>query len=103
MNRIIKFIVLDILKNKIVLFYTVLLGALSWGVFNLEDNSTKGILTLLNVILPTVPLVSVIFSTIYLYNSAEFVELLLSQPVKRSKIWRSLFLDYLPHLLVPLS
>lgn len=91
MNRIIKFIVLDILKNKIVLFYTVLLGALSWGVFNLEDNSTKGILTLLNVILLTVPLVSVIFSTIYLYNSAEFVELLLSQPVKRSKIWRSLF------------
>lgn len=91
MNRIIKFIVLDILRNKIVLVYTILLAVLSWSVFSLEDNSTKGLLTLLNVILLTVPLVSVIFSTIYLYNSSEFIELLLSQPVRRSKIWWSLF------------
>ena len=91
MNRIIKFIVLDILKNKIVLVYTLLLAVLSWGVFSLEDNSNKGVLTLLNVILLTVPLVSVIFSTIYLYNSSEFIELLLSQPIKRAKIWLSLF------------
>ncbi|MBP8032979.1 MAG: ABC transporter permease subunit [Bacteroidia bacterium] len=91
MNRITKFIVLDIIKNKIVLVYTVILSILSWSVFSLEDNSTKGLLTLLNVILLTVPLVSVIFSTIYIYNSSEFIELLLSQPIKRSKIWWSLF------------
>lgn len=91
MNRIGKFIVLDILKNKIVLVYTLILAVLSWSVFSLEDNSTKGLLTLLNVILLTVPLVSVIFSTIYIYNSSEFIELLLSQPIKRSKIWFSLF------------
>ena len=91
MNRIIKFIVLDILKNKIVLIYTLILAVLSWGVFSLEDNSTKGILTLLNVILLTVPLISIIFSTIYLYNSSEFIELLLSQPMKRAKLWWSLF------------
>lgn len=91
MNRIIKFIILDILKNKIVLVYTVLLSILAWSVFSLEDNNTKGLLTLLNVVLLTVPLVSVIFSTIYLYNSSEFVELLLSQPINRAKIWWSLF------------
>ncbi|MDP2385750.1 MAG: ABC transporter permease subunit [Bacteroidota bacterium] len=91
MNRIIKFIVLDILKNKIVLVYTAILSILSWSVFSLEDNSTKGLLTLLNVILLTVPLISVVFSTIYIYNSSEFIELLLSQPIKRSKIWWSLF------------
>ncbi len=91
MNRIIKFIVLDILKNKIVLVYTFILSILSWSVFSLEDNSTKGLLSLLNVILLTVPLVSVVFSTIYIYNSSEFIELLLSQPIKRTKIWWSLF------------
>jgi Cu-processing system permease protein len=91
MNRIIKFIILDILKNKIVLVYTILLSILAWSVFSLEDNNTKGLLTLLNVVLLTVPLVSVIFSTIYLYNSSEFVELLLSQPINRAKIWWSLF------------
>jgi Cu-processing system permease protein len=91
MNRIVKFVILDILKNKVVLIYTFILAALSWSVFALEDNSTKGLLTLLNVVLLIVPLVAVIFSTIYLYNSSEFVELLLSQPVKRNKIWFSLF------------
>lgn len=92
MNRIIKIIFLDILKNKIVLAYTLILGLLSWSSFGLEDNSAKGLLTILNVILFTVPLVSVLFATIYLYNSSEFIELLLSQPVKRRKIWLSLFL-----------
>lgn len=100
MNRIIKFIVLDILKNKIVLVYTLILSILSWSVFSLEDNSTKGLLTLLNVILLTVPLVSVIFSTIYIYNSSEFIELLLSQPIKRSKIWWSLFFGLSASLLL---
>jgi Cu-processing system permease protein len=92
MNRIIKIILSDILKNKIVLAYTLILAILSWGSFSLEDNSSKGILTILNVILFTVPLVSILFATIYLYNSSEFIELLLSQPIKRVKIWMSLFI-----------
>lgn len=100
MNRIVKFIVLDILKNKIVLAYTLILGILSWSAFSLEDNSTKGLLTLLNVILLTVPLVSVVFSTIYIYNSSEFIELLLSQPIKRSKIALSLFIGLSASLLL---
>ena len=91
MNRLIKIIMLDILKNRIVLAYTLILGVLSWSSFALEDNSSKGILTILNVILFTVPLVSVLFSTIYIYNSSEFIELLLGQPIRRAKIWVSLF------------
>src|SRR6185436_7678554 len=59
--------------------------------FSLEDNSSKGLLSLLNIILIIVPLVSIIFSTIYVYNSAEFIELLVSQPLKRKTIWLSLF------------
>lgn len=93
MNRLIKIILLDILRNKIVLGYTAILAVLSWSSFALEDNSAKGILTILNVILFTVPLVSVLFSTIYIYNSSEFIELLLGQPIRRAKIWISLFLS----------
>ena len=92
MNRIIKIIFLDILKNKIIVAYTLILAILSWSTLGLEDNSAKGLLTILNIILFTVPLVSILFATIYLYNSAEFIELLLSQPIKRKKIWLSLFL-----------
>ena len=91
MNRIVKYIIIDILRSKIVLFYTVLLSVLSWSVFLLEDNAQKGVLTLLNLLLLNVPLFSIIFSTIYIYNSFEFIELLISQPIKRVKVWVSLF------------
>ncbi len=91
MNKIIKYVITDILRNKIVLIYTIFLLAASFSVFSLEDNSSKGLLSLLNIILIVVPLVSIIFSTIYMYNSAEFIELLVSQPLKRNTIWLSLF------------
>lgn len=91
MNKIIKYVITDILRNKIVIVYTLFLLAASFSVFSLEDNSSKGLLSLLNIILIVVPLVSIIFSTIYMYNSAEFIELLLSQPLKRKSIWLSLF------------
>ncbi len=91
MKKIIKYVITDILRNKIVLVYTLFLLAASFSVFSLEDNSSKGLLSLLNIILIVVPLVSIIFSTIYVYNSAEFIELLVSQPLKRKTIWLSLF------------
>ncbi|HLO54546.1 MAG TPA: ABC transporter permease subunit [Saprospiraceae bacterium] len=92
MRGITKFVITDILKNRIILIYTIILCVFSWSIFSLEDNTSKGIMSLLNVILLTVPLVSIIFGNIYMYNSAEFIELLVSQPVKRSAIWSSLFL-----------
>lgn len=92
MNKIARFILFDILKNKIVIFYTILLFIISWSVLGLESNYTKATLSLLNVVLLVVPLVSIIFSTIYVYNSSQFMELLLSQPVPRSKVWFNIFL-----------
>jgi len=91
MKKIIKYVLIDILRNKIMLGYTVFLLLISVSIFNLEDNSAKGLLSLLNIILIIVPLVSLLFSTIYVYNSAEFLELLVSQPLKRRTIWLSLF------------
>jgi Cu-processing system permease protein len=91
MKKIVKYVILDILRNRIIIGYTLLLMALSFSVFNMETNASKGVLSLLNVILIIVPLVSIIFSTIYIYNATEFIELLVSQPLKRSYIWFSQF------------
>ena len=91
MIKIVKYVITDILRNKIVLVYTLFLMASAFSVFGLEDNSSKGLLSLLNIILIVVPLVSIIFSAIYVYNSAEFIELLVSQPLKRKSIWLSIF------------
>ncbi len=92
MKKIIKYVMTDILRNRIVLLYTLFLFITSFSMFSLEDNTSKGLLSLLNIILIIVPLVSIIFSTIYVYNSAEFIELLVSQPLKRKTIWLSLFI-----------
>lgn len=91
MKRVIGFVVSDIIRNRIVFIYALLLAVLSWSVFGLEDNSSKGVLTVLNLVILVVPLMSIVFSTIYLYNSSEFIELLLSQPIRRARIWKGLF------------
>lgn len=91
MFRILKYVAIDILKNKIIIAYCIMLALFSWSAFGLEDNATKGLLTLLNIVLLTVPLISILFATIYVYNSNEFIELLVSHPVKRSMIWKALF------------
>jgi Cu-processing system permease protein len=91
MKKIIKYVLLDLLRNRIIIAYTLFLAVISMSVFNLEDNPSKGILSLLNLVLIIVPLVSIVFSTIYVYNAAEFIELLVSQPLRRVNIWLSIF------------
>jgi len=92
MMKIIKYVITNILRNKIVLVYTLLTLVISLAIFNLESNTTKGLLSLLNILLIIVPLVCIIFSTIYVYNSSEFIELLVSHPLQRNTIWLSLFI-----------
>ncbi|MES2647483.1 MAG: ABC transporter permease subunit [Bacteroidota bacterium] len=91
MNKLIKYVMIDLLRSKIVFGYTLFLLAVSFGLFSLEDNSSKGLLSLLNIVLIIVPLISIIFSTIYVYNSAEFIELLVSQPIKRTTLLSSIY------------
>jgi Cu-processing system permease protein len=52
----------------------------------MEENSSKAMLSLLNIVLIVVPLISMIFSTIHWYNSYEFIELMLTQPISRKKV-----------------
>ncbi len=90
MKKIIKYIMTDILRSRIVVIYTIVLFATTISLFGLEDNVSKGMLSLLNIVLIVVPLFSIIFSAIYIYNSAEFIELMVSQPLQRKTIWLSL-------------
>lgn len=86
MLKLSRYVLYDILRSKVILAYTVFLLLVSFSLFNMEENSSKAILSLLNIILIVVPLVSMIFATIHLYNSGEFIELMLSQPMSRRSI-----------------
>lgn len=92
MLRIPKHVLYDILRNRFVLFYTVFLLVITFSLFSLESDPGKAVLSLLNIVLMVVPLVSIIFTTIYFFNSYEFIELLLSQPIDRKVIFFSEFL-----------
>jgi Cu-processing system permease protein len=75
----------------VVIAYTLFLLLVSFSLFQLEENGSKAILSLLTIVLIIVPLISMIFSTIHYYNSYEFIELMLSQPMSRTRILLSEF------------
>ena len=100
MKKIIKYVLLDILRNRMLIGYTVLLFAITMTMLFLGDNETKVLLSLLNIILIVLPLVSIVFSTIYYYNSVEFIELLVCQPIRRTAILLSIYAGLALSLLI---
>lgn len=86
MLKIAKYAIYDILRNKIVLSYTGFLFTISLSMIFLDSDPSRSIISIMSVMLIVVPLISIIFSTIFMYNSYEFIELLVSQPIKRKHI-----------------
>ena len=86
MLKLTRYVLYDIIRSRVVLAYAVFLLLVSFSLFQLEENHSKAILSLLNIVLIVIPLISMIFTTIHYYNSYEFIELMLSQPLSRSRI-----------------
>jgi Cu-processing system permease protein len=91
MMKLSKYVLYDILRSKIILAYTLFLFVVSISMFQMEENNSKAMLSLLNIVLIVLPLVSLVFTTIHYYNSYEFIELMSSQPMSRTKILLSEF------------
>lgn len=92
MFKITGFVVQDLFRNWIVLLYTAFLMLGGFGFFLLEGQADKAILGVLNLVLLVVPMMTIVFSTIYYYNMYEFIVLLLAQPLKRKTILGSIYL-----------
>src|SRR5687767_7361214 len=86
MLKLSRYIFYDIFQSRVILGYTLFLFVISMALFNMEENSSKAMLSLLNIVLIVIPLISLIFATIHYYNSYEFIELMLSQPMSRRQI-----------------
>jgi len=89
MTGVIKYAFYDLLRTRFILVYTALLFACTLALFQLDSDPTKVVLSLLNILLMVVPLVSVVFTTIHFFNSYEFMELMLAQPVNRKVVFLS--------------
>lgn len=90
MWKVCKYTLLDLARNRFALGYTMMLFAVSTGMFMIEGDNTKALITLSQVVLALVPLLALVFTIIYFYNQYEFTVLLAVQPIS----WRSILMSH---------
>lgn len=71
--------------------YALLLLATTELLLKFGGSGERALLSLLNVVLLLLPLMSVTFGTLYVYNARDFIEMLLAQPVGRGALYTGLF------------
>ena len=92
MLKIAKYIILDIIRSKVLIAYTVLLAIICLSILMADADVTKGLVSITTVVMIIVPLVSIVYATTYYFNTYEFTELLVSQPVSRTDILAGKFI-----------
>ncbi len=92
MIKIFKYSFSDLMRSRWSLVYLAFYLLLGFVLLFLNNDISKGIITLMNVIVILTPMIGTIFGVMYFYNSREFTELLLAQPVKRSVIFLGQYL-----------
>lgn len=89
--KIIKYELQDVLRGKWVVFYAMLFLVITDTLFRFGGETSRVLVSLMNVVLIVIPLVSIIFGSLYLYNAREFIELLLCQPLDRKHLYLGMF------------
>lgn len=90
--KIFKYELNNVIRSRWVIFYSIFFLAVSYALFSFTGDSSKAILSLMDITIIIIPLVSVIFGTIYLYNSREFIEMMLCQPIDRRSLFFGVYL-----------
>ncbi len=99
MRKFIKYSFVDLIQSYWTILYFVFFLVVTSAILYFSADMTKSIVSIMNIVLVLIPLVSIVFGAIYYYNSREFTELLLAQPVRR----RSLILGQYAGLALSLS
>lgn len=97
--KVARFQARNIARSRWLAAYTTFFLLATEGLLRFSGDRASTVLSLTNIVLYVVPLATLIVGTVYLYNSREFVELLLAQPTNR----RSLFVGLYGGLAVPLA
>lgn len=81
----------DAIRSRWLLVYTLLFLAATEGLFRFSGAGDRVALGLMNLVLLLVPLVGIVLGTMHVYQSREFAELMLTQPIRRSSLFKSLY------------
>ena len=92
MFKILKYSFYDLIRSSWSYVYLLFYLALGFTLLFLNNDLSKAVITLMNIIIVLVPLIGTIFGIMYYYNAREFTELLIAQPIRRSSIFMGQFL-----------
>ena len=92
MFKILKYSFYDLMRSRWSYVYFAFYLALGFVLLFLNNDINKAIITLMNIIIVLTPLIGTVFGVMYYYNSKEFTELLLAQPIKRNTIFMGQYL-----------
>ena len=89
--KIVRYEFRDLLRSKWLVIYTLFFWICADLLFRFGSSGANVVISLMNIVLIFIPLVTLIFGMIYLYNSREFIELLLTQPVDRKQMFQGMY------------
>lgn len=89
--KIVKHQLNDVIRSKWIIIYTLFFFAVTYGLINFTNEPSKVLITLLNIVLIIIPLVSIIFGTVYLYNNKNNITFLSAQPIERNILFLGMF------------
>lgn len=92
MGKILKYSFYDLIRSRWSYVYFLFYLLLGFVLLFLNNDVSKAVITLMNVIIVLVPLIGTIFGIMYYYNSKEFTELLMAQPIPRTSIFLGQYL-----------
>lgn len=90
--KVLKYQARDAIRSRWLIGYGLFFLLVTEGLLRFSGDPVKAQLSLVSVVLFVVPLVAIVFGTVYLYNAREFVELILAQPVNRRQTYAGLYL-----------
>ena len=90
--RILRYELRDAVRSRALLLYGAFFLVATELLVGFSADRAQALLSLANLTLLVVPLVSLVLGTMFVYNAREFVELLLSQPVNRPQLFAGLYL-----------
>ena len=90
--KIAKYQIRNALRSKWLILYSLFFFLISYALLSLAGGFEHALISLMNLILFVVPLTALLYTIIYVYNSRDFIVLLLSQPIHRRTLYNGLYI-----------
>jgi len=103
MRRVFTYSFKDFIRSWWNILYTLFFLAAAVSFLFLNHDLSKGIVSLMNLVILLCPLIATVFGYMYFFNSQEFTNLLLAQPLSRTSIFAGQYLGLASSLSMSLT